>query len=359
MFCLFYLTGPEDYPDIDYTSDETFLVHWHGFIDHESGISLYRIGLSYHCLSKSEVFHMHDNSTDSLFLELLYPENTVRIETNFTGKRYTSIIALNNAMESSEVVCSDGISVDVTPPDIMSISIDNARWVESIYCSQNTSWLLLPELTKIKLASTNSCKAYCNVNMSSSLIEGLPLSTDSGRTITLHNGTVFLDEILQDENFSVSTDSLCESLPAYDSSKIVYLPNDQLTLRWNVMDEISQIQDVYVGIGTTPLEEAAPDIIDYMPTNNKNLFHIHHSGIGTDKEFYMFLKAVNKAGLYTVIPIGPLLIDQTPPRFKLIPDVIIVDDEIVVGWENDTFYDEEQTSQINKILFQIGIIVLP
>ncbi|XP_069134689.1 uncharacterized protein [Argopecten irradians] len=37
-------------PDIDYTSDEIITVNWAGFIDHESDIKLYKVGLSTECL---------------------------------------------------------------------------------------------------------------------------------------------------------------------------------------------------------------------------------------------------------------------------------------------------------------------
>ncbi|XP_052788796.1 uncharacterized protein LOC128223559 [Mya arenaria] len=49
--------GPEDNYDIDYTSDVSILVHWHGFIDHESGIKLFRVGLSDRCLSTQDLYN--------------------------------------------------------------------------------------------------------------------------------------------------------------------------------------------------------------------------------------------------------------------------------------------------------------
>ena len=349
------MIGPEDYPDIDYTSDETFLVHWYGFIDHESGIKLYRIGLAVRCLSKSELYQMNDDLIDSSFAEVLYPENTLRLSANFTGRRYVSIIALNNAMEPSDVVCSDGISVDASPSKLHDISLDNAKWSESIYCDENTTWLLLSDLTKVKLANTEDCGRKCNLTTFWPLIDGLPtIISNTGNVITVHNGTLELNNIVNSKNINASSNILCSTFPMYDSSMPIYLPNDRITLRWDVQEEISQIEDIYVGIGTNPSEKDAPGIIGYIPTNKKTTFHINHAGIGTDKEFFLFLKPVNKAGLQIIIPIGPVLIDQTPPRFKSIPEVMIDNGEIIVGWENDTFYDDEQTSQISRIVFQIG-----
>ena len=298
---------------------------------------------------------MNDTQTDASFAEVSYPENTLRLPANFTGKRYISLIALNNAMEPSEAVCSDGISADLSPPELRDISIDNAKWSESIYCRENTTWLLQPDLTKIKLENTQWCDTKCNLMTFWPLLEGLPLQlNDTGHPITIYNHTLDLYETVYEGNINTKSDTLCSTFPAYEPNMIIYIPNDQITLHWDVVDEISQMQDFYVGIGTNPSEEDAPGIIGYSPTNKKNTFNIDHAGIGTNKEFFIFLKAVNKASLQTVIPVGPLLIDQTPPKAKLIPEVAIYNDELVMGWENDTFYDDEQTTQINRILFQIG-----
>ncbi|XP_053399196.1 uncharacterized protein LOC128556970 [Mercenaria mercenaria] len=49
--------GPENSNDIDYTSGDTFLIHWHGFIDHESEIKTYRIGLAARCLGQTELYN--------------------------------------------------------------------------------------------------------------------------------------------------------------------------------------------------------------------------------------------------------------------------------------------------------------
>jgi len=46
------LEGPMGSPDIDYTDDIT--VYWHGFIDHESGIQLYRIAIGRECMHNLE-----------------------------------------------------------------------------------------------------------------------------------------------------------------------------------------------------------------------------------------------------------------------------------------------------------------
>ena len=44
------------------------------------------------------------------------------------GRRYfASVVAYNKALEPSKVVCSDGITIDITPPQVTSIDIKGAR----------------------------------------------------------------------------------------------------------------------------------------------------------------------------------------------------------------------------------------
>ncbi|XP_052238458.1 uncharacterized protein LOC127849748 [Dreissena polymorpha] len=122
--------GPLDYKDIDYTSEDSFVIHWHGFIDHESGIKLYRLGLAARCLTNNELYNFTEVTEIMVYKELT--ETSVRFPANFTGKRFVTIIALNHAMESSKPVCSDGITRDTSAPLIRNLTIGHAAWTETV-----------------------------------------------------------------------------------------------------------------------------------------------------------------------------------------------------------------------------------
>ena len=334
------------YPDIDYTSGDSFLVHWYGFLDHESNIKLYRLALAERCLSTAEVAAMNTTS-DPVFADILFPDNGLEINASFTGTRYVSVIALNNAMDPSDAVCSDGITRDISPPEISDIRIAHASWSDSIYCHNNDSWLLRSDLMKVKLPHSDGCE--CSSDSNSPLVEALPIQLD------INDYQSVADKL---EELNRTLVYLCSVISSYDSSEIIYLPNDHINLQWNVVNGMSQTDEYLVGFGRSPEERDAPGLLDYVSTHTKRFFEIRHAAIGTDEEFFMFLKAVNKAGLETIIPIGPLLIDETPPKVKSIPKIYIDAEEILVGWENDTFIDDEQTSPVNKITLEIGKLQL-
>ena len=331
-------------------------MHWHGFIDHESGIKLYRVGLAQRCLTKEELYQRNASLSEIVFDEVSYPENIIKLPANFNGKRFVTVIALNNAMDPSEAVCSDGISRDITTPQILNITIFNAKWSESLYCNDNMTWFLRSDLVKVQLTNSPSCKRACKNNINLRLLN----SIRSQVVNFVGNGTYsLLQKVSSIENYlNAESDFLCSKFPKYDSN-IIYLPNDHIVLSWDVGDSISQIREFLVGFGKTSSEENAPGLLSYKSTGNKKSFKIHHAGIGTDDEFFIFLKAISKAGLETIIPIGPILIDMTPPRYSAVPEVKVVGDNIVVGWENDTLFDDEQTEKISQILFQIGMPYVP
>ncbi|XP_052788821.1 uncharacterized protein LOC128223586 [Mya arenaria] len=159
--------GPEDSPDIDYTSDVSILVHWHGFIDHESGIKLYRVGLSDRCLSSKDLNNFTEVPSISILMELPFSEELVRIPTTFTGKRFLTVIALNNAMEPSKPVCSDGITRDLSPPEFRNMTLQHGQSSASLLCLHDEVYLMQTNMQRAKLHNTSVCQSVCEADVES------------------------------------------------------------------------------------------------------------------------------------------------------------------------------------------------
>jgi hypothetical protein len=239
-------------------------------------------------------------------------------------------------MDPSEAVCSDGITRDLSPPSIQNLTLEHASWSETLVCHEGRAWLFHSSLAKIKLGNVSKCNDLCrNYPQLHPLASALP---------TLN---------IQEKDSDVSQ-FMCESKSWYLNASIIYLPNTHIKLDWEIEEDGSQIDDVFVGIGTDPTELNAPSIHAFKSTSKRNTFKYFHEGIGSDELFFVFLKVVNKAGRESVSILGPILIDQTPPICKEIPKVNIEEEFIVVGWENETFYDIEQDQKIDSIYFEIG-----
>lgn len=98
------IEGTAGSPDVDYTSNEEITVTWAGFIDNESGIKLYKVGLSTKCLHITDFNHYTSiDETTLTSANFSLPEE---------GKYYVTVVAYNNAMEPSTPVCSDGVVLE-------------------------------------------------------------------------------------------------------------------------------------------------------------------------------------------------------------------------------------------------------
>ncbi|XP_071080846.1 uncharacterized protein [Haliotis cracherodii] len=111
--------GSIDGPDMDYTSDGHVLISWQGFKDHESGIRYYIVGLADRCLTIDEL-----KQTNAIH-NIIQKATTESLSLGFPaeGRYFTSLAAVNHALEPSAVICSDAVDADadVDPSDVDSL----------------------------------------------------------------------------------------------------------------------------------------------------------------------------------------------------------------------------------------------
>jgi hypothetical protein len=60
----------------------------------------------------------------------------------------------------------------------------------------------------------------------------------------------------------------------------------------------------------------------------------------------VFVEATSKSGLQTVLTLGPVLVDSTPPRFLLTPEVKVVQGQLEVVVDGGQVVDPEQPSGV-------------
>lgn len=311
--------------DIDYTASPNITVNWEGFIDHESGIKFYRLGLSNSCLSLETL-------RQPIGLNVVYYD-TVELSKQVTLKSvekiYSSVIAFNNAMAPSSVACSDGILLDKTPPHISNITVRNLMVSPSVGCTDETFWFVTENLTKIEI----QCNRTCMNSQTQTLLRALP--------VTSYNSNVPDDVCLQNAFMN----------------EYLYLGNDFLDISWDIFDEESKIEDVFIGIGSSLSTISSPDISGYTKTHHNTFYRLKHSGIARNAVINIFVKALNKANLESVTAVGPIIIDETPPSCFNKPTVETTERSVRVSWDSYDFIDNEQT-EIRKIYYRIGMSFL-
>ncbi|XP_069134359.1 uncharacterized protein [Argopecten irradians] len=314
--------------DIDYTSEETVTVNWDGFIDHESGIHSYKVGVGNSCLDK-DAFGGINNSDVTLHDETSIITTTfqsARVTLAAEGQYFVTVVAYNNAMESSDPVCSDGIVLDKTPPLITNVTLKSATSTECMVCSEGTAWYITRNLTKYKV-SDGHCDELCRnttVNEFLSLlpVEGLQPSQTKPCFISDGHGTI-------------------------------YLPIDLIDLQWDVIDTGSQIRDVYIGVGSTEDSSLSPDLIDYHKSSHTDYYKSRHVGLSDGDEIYIFVKITNSAVLTSTATIGPVIVDETPPVCPTSLPVLIQNGSLYIYWSEGAIADEEQKEPISTFLYRV------
>lgn len=254
-----------------------------------------------------------------------------------TGLYYTSVVAYNKAMAASGVSCSDGIMYDTSPPRLLNVSITHARIGYTLGCTQpDQPWLLNTNLTRVRLSNTSSCLHACSQNTSFPDVEHFPVSSE---------------HVVTEEE----SDDLCRKLPMMTESIYITLPSDYLKVAWDGQDSESDMEDYEVGIGSDKATHSAPDLLPWTSTHGHPVYHARHSGLGHGDIFFVFLRAVNKAGLRVQLDVGPIIIDVTPPDVTQ-PLVVRIDgDFLLVTWDEQTFVDAEQPSDVDLVVvFRVG-----
>ncbi|KAL3857349.1 hypothetical protein ACJMK2_012025 [Sinanodonta woodiana] len=323
-------------PDLDYASEGNITLNWDGFIDHESGIKQYSVGIASRCLTLEE---LQNNATvnDSKIIQI---KNVVGNDAHFSimgqGHYFSSIIAYNNAMRPSAVVCSDGFTIDSSPPLISNMVVKNAKCNELIACDKDTVYLIRDNLMKIPLKKTTECEKKCKSVKTFPFLSSLVIG-------------------YSDSNDTDIADDLCQRLSGFSEEWFIYLPSSNIQMEYSPTDNESQILSVEVGFASDSSQVDAPDIEDYTALHVHSKYTKNHAGLDRGKPLYLILKVENKAKLQTVVAFGPIVIDETAPYNAGILGLFQDSKYVYCWWKNDTFLDPEQKQPIDFVLYRIGV----
>ncbi|KAK7483107.1 hypothetical protein BaRGS_00025675, partial [Batillaria attramentaria] len=321
----------DDQAEMDFTKSDVVHVRWHGFQDHESGILLYRVVLADRCLTDREMDAAH-NATD------VEQGNTALLKFPSEGHYFTSVVAYNGGMEPSGVACSDGITYDTSPPRLVNVTITHARTANEVACTQpDQPWFVNTNMTRVRLARTSDCLMRCSsTNATAGDVSHLPISSN---------------HTLGDE----ASDHFCRTLPKMTEDSYIVLPSDYLKLTWAAVDAESEMEEYYIGMGRDRTTSSAPDLLPFTPTHGHHSYRARHSGLGHGAVFFVFLRALSKAGLHVQLTLGPVIIDVTPASVTEPLTALVEDGFLVVSWTDSTFADLEQPVGVSfDVTFRVG-----
>ena len=108
--------------DLDYVANSTLSAWWADFFDRETSILLFQYHFGTECANSTVfTYPLSDGSTDI--------HETLQTTTTWTAPSirtyYVTVVAYNSALQPSKPACSDGITIDQTPPVIEEITVPN------------------------------------------------------------------------------------------------------------------------------------------------------------------------------------------------------------------------------------------
>ncbi|KAL5006990.1 hypothetical protein ScPMuIL_015796 [Solemya velum] len=308
--------GVRGSPEVDFQQDFFLIAHWDGFFDRESGVLFYRYSFSWRCLEAHE-FHL--NSTNQSVTQTYSTHATYQADSE--GTYYVTVVAYNRAMDGSDPVCSDGVTVDRSPPEVKEIIIENIRMGEGLVKGpDNTNvWFFQKEGSLVLVQnSSEECRNKSTLLNNLSLY---PVKLDSnGRHLTVPA-------------------SVCNtSKPALVPVLGILPKTSQMEISWTCVEGRSGIHDYEIGLSSVS-NSGSPDRLHFVSTKQHRHVRIPHPNIPQGSRFYVILKAISKAGIDTSKSIGPVIVDDTHPEYTGEIGVSYADGFLVARWPNTSVVD--------------------
>ncbi|XP_078700910.1 uncharacterized protein LOC144927390 [Branchiostoma floridae x Branchiostoma belcheri] len=314
--------GLEGQAEIDYQQTTAIKTWWDGFFDDESGVKFYLYGYSTSCLDAAD---------------LQLPKGASITRTTDTNAVYTApspgtyfctVVAYNHALDPSVPVCSDGVTVDVTPPTLTAIHVDHLAVRPGVVKDADGDvWLIDQRRHRVLVLDPPAqCLTAPRVN-----IDDYAPRRDLVTNTTLSN-------------------QYCTEHPGPPT--INYLSVDRtLFVSWIGEDE-SGIYDFSVGLSSTS-STSSPDIMPFTSTTGIPELRFSHPRISQNSQFHLVIKAENSAGLTTVKTVGPIVVDITPPQFVGQITLSTEANYLVGRWSANDFYDQESQDPL-QYQFAVG-----
>lgn len=70
-----------------------------------------------------------------------------------SGTYYFTVVAYNRALDASDPVCSDGVTIDTTVPQIKEVTVENAFIQGGLVADNSSYWILSSDRTRRRISS--------------------------------------------------------------------------------------------------------------------------------------------------------------------------------------------------------------
>ncbi|XP_063399976.1 uncharacterized protein LOC134684607 [Mytilus trossulus] len=328
--------GMRGSPEVDYQQGTTLTAYWDEFFDKESGVLFYQYIPGISCANKAD-FDLNRTHVD---LVETYETFGTYTAPGVGGTYFFTVVAYNRALDHSDPVCSDGVTIDTTEPTIKEVTVDNTVVKGGLVTdvAKTNYWILSSDRT-LRLIPNTTPDCITKATERTDLDLYPVQRYDNGSAVEV-DGTVFCEN----------------STGAPTSSGLSMSTANMFSVSWKVDDLPAKIYDYEVGLSTTA-GSAAPDLMNFITTNQNPHIRIQHADIPDGTTFYIIIKAISGSNVEGLVSIGPCFMDTTPPDFTGTITLSLSGQYLVAEWASGAFSDSEEPFDINYE-FAIGSIAL-
>ncbi|XP_069132408.1 uncharacterized protein [Argopecten irradians] len=319
----YVMEGQRGQPEVDFQQDLVFHTYWDGFFDKESGVLMYQYGVDQECIQGNK---FQANGRGEMIHETYGTSALINVTTE--GTYHVTVVAYNRAMEKSEPVCSDGITIVTTVPNVVEVVVKGGKVKGGVVRdSEDQVWILNRNRTRNQVMDpTTDCRDRATLIDDISLV---PINR-------YQNGT----------NVLSSNGDCLASLPAPNSTTTVLGRTNNLDISWTISSNDSVVFDYEIGLSTIQTNPV-PDLYSFISTNHHTHSRIRHPDLVEGVMFYVLVRTTSKANAHVLQSIGPMIIDTTPPDITGPITLEYNAGYLVTWWATDAVTDTEEPYNLN------------
>lgn len=165
------MEGLPQQTEVDYQQQDNVTIHWGGFFDRETAIPFYQYIVATECVGMDS-FQYPLTSTS---LAQQTTSNRIMWNAPSPGTYHTTVVAYNGALQPSQLVCSDGITVDKQPPVFGGVVIPGGVVREGLVQSEGEVWLLYENRERALVTPATEECVRKSANLTSSELAAFPI----------------------------------------------------------------------------------------------------------------------------------------------------------------------------------------
>ncbi|CAG2233138.1 unnamed protein product [Mytilus edulis] len=316
--------GQPGNPEIDYQQGMDLHAYWDQFFDRESGVFFYQYIVKTTCADKTD-FVLDGSNPNIIETYNTFGSHTVSGD----GTYYFTVVAYNRALDPSEPVCSDGVTIDSSVPGVKEVVVKDSLITGGLVKDHpdNVDYYILgPD--RVRRLIPNPTADCITKATALNGVDLFPLARDKNGSIVEVDGNIFC----------------CNSSSSPNVIGLTLFKSSLMEITWEPLDIPARVFDYEVGFSSTE-GSPAPDIMAFESTKQHAHARIMHTNIPDGTLFYIIIKTISKSNVEGLTTLGPCFMDTTPPEIVGGSSIFTVElsgEYLVTTWPGAAVSDSEE-----------------